>query len=205
MEESLANNELPDATNGPVPTNENGNGGGSSAVQEVTTDNTIKDTVSLDEAIFAHITLDPQGTKESLSTTDIINTATTPKNNKDMENGAIGASKVFTGNVPIETDQGYKYLKRWRRRKVCAFCNDDDDTSEELGQFIGPFVIATFNKNGAEKKRSFWAHDACARYSPEVFCTPEGKWYNVTLALRRGRGMVNYYFFPNEPLTSHRH
>ncbi|RCH85744.1 hypothetical protein CU098_000026, partial [Rhizopus stolonifer] len=77
----------------------------------------------------------------------------------------------------------------WRRRKVCAFCNDDDDNSEELGQFIGPFIISTFNKNGVEKKRSFWAHDACARYSPEVFCTPEGKWYNVTLALRRGRGM----------------
>ncbi|KAI9256415.1 hypothetical protein EDC94DRAFT_523179 [Helicostylum pulchrum] len=96
---------------------------------------------------------------------------------------------IFTGNVPIDTDQGYKYLKRWRRRKVCAFCNDDDDTSDDLGQFIGPFVIATFNKNGVEKKRSFWAHDSCARYSPEVFCTPEGKWYNVTLALRRGRGM----------------
>ncbi|GAA5801238.1 hypothetical protein HPULCUR_006682 [Helicostylum pulchrum] len=107
----------------------------------------------------------------------------------DVEINAIDASKVFTGNVPIDTDQGYKYLKRWRRRKVCAFCNDDDDTSDDLGQFIGPFVIATFNKNGVEKKRSFWAHDSCARYSPEVFCTPEGKWYNVTLALRRGRGM----------------
>lgn len=100
------------------------------------------------------------------------------------------ASNIFTGEIPIDSDQGYKYLKRWKRRKVCAFCNDDDDTSEELGQFIGPFVIATYNKNGVEKKRSFWAHDACARYSPEVFCTPEGKWYNVTLALRRGRGMV---------------
>lgn len=107
-----------------------------------------------------------------------------------IENSAIDASKVFSGTVPIETDQGYKYLKRWKRRKVCAFCNDDDDTSEDLGAFIGPFVIATFNKNGTEKKRSFWAHDACARYTPEVFCTPEGKWYNVTLALRRGRGMV---------------
>ncbi|KAI7898479.1 uncharacterized protein BX663DRAFT_555836 [Cokeromyces recurvatus] len=105
------------------------------------------------------------------------------------EEESIDASKVFTGDAPITTDQGYKYLKKWRRRKVCAFCNDDDDTSEELGSFIGPFIIATFNKNGIEKKRSFWAHDACARYSPEVFCTPEGKWYNVTLALRRGRGM----------------
>lgn len=120
-----------------------------------------------------------------------------PLNNRiiagnDIEDGAVEASKVFTGNIPIDTDQGYKYLKRWKRRKLCAFCNDDDDTSKELGSFIGPFVIATFNKNGVEKKRSFWAHDSCARYSPEVFCTPEGKWYNVTLALRRGRGMVKY-------------
>lgn len=110
----------------------------------------------------------------------------------EPENVASDASKIFTGTVPFDTDQGYKYLKRWRRRKVCAFCNDDEDTSEELGHFIGPFVIATFNKNGVEKKRSFWAHDSCARYSPEVFCTPEGKWYNVTLALRRGRGMVKF-------------
>ncbi|KAI8149976.1 hypothetical protein BJV82DRAFT_585375 [Fennellomyces sp. T-0311] len=103
------------------------------------------------------------------------------------------ASKVFTGSAPIETDeQGYKFLKRWQRRKVCAFCNDDDDTSSELGSFIGPFVIATYNKNGVERKRQFWAHDACARYTPEVFCTPDGKWYNVTLALRRGRGMRCY-------------
>lgn len=102
------------------------------------------------------------------------------------------ASQVFTGSSAIDTaEQGYKYLKRWQRRKVCAFCNDDDDTSEDLGKFIGPFVIATFNKNGVERKRQFWVHDACARYSPEVFCTPEGKWYNVTLALRRGRGMVS--------------
>ncbi|KAG0171140.1 hypothetical protein DFQ30_001412 [Apophysomyces sp. BC1015] len=108
------------------------------------------------------------------------------KDEGDMP-GTVEASQVFSGIM--EADQGYKYLKRWQRRKVCAFCNDDDDTSVELGKFIGPFVIATFNKNGVEKKRSFWAHYACAKYSPEVFCTPEGKWYNVTLALRRGRGM----------------
>lgn len=119
----------------------------------------------------------------------IENNAATTLFDNETTHKAIDASKVFTGDAAISADQGYKYLKRWRRRKVCAFCNDDDDTSEELGQFIGPFVIATFNKNGVEKKRSFWAHDSCARYSPEVFCTPEGKWYNVTLALRRGRGM----------------
>ncbi|KAI7883175.1 hypothetical protein K492DRAFT_235544 [Lichtheimia hyalospora FSU 10163] len=115
--------------------------------------------------------------------------ATTSKQADHVEE----ASQVFTGSSAIDTaEQGYKYLKRWQRRKVCAFCNDDDDTSEDLGKFIGPFVIATFNKNGVERKRQFWVHDACARYSPEVFCTPEGKWYNVTLALRRGRGMRCY-------------
>ncbi|KAI9255496.1 hypothetical protein BY458DRAFT_520176 [Sporodiniella umbellata] len=108
---------------------------------------------------------------------------------EEQQQEEVSASSIFTGEVPIDSDQGYKFLKRWKRRKVCAFCNDDDDTSKDLGQFIGPFVIATYNKNGVEKKRSFWAHDSCARYSPEVFCTPEGKWYNVTLALRRGRGM----------------
>lgn len=119
-------------------------------------------------------------------------TATTSKQADHVEE----ASQVFTGSSGIDTaEQGYKYLKRWQRRKVCAFCNDDDDTSEDLGKFIGPFVIATFNKNGVERKRQFWVHDACARYSPEVFCTPEGKWYNVTLALRRGRGMVSGYAF----------
>ncbi|KAL0083611.1 hypothetical protein J3Q64DRAFT_1138071 [Phycomyces blakesleeanus] len=110
----------------------------------------------------------------------------------DMFSGTMEASEVFSGVAPLDEDQGYKFLKRWQRRKVCAFCNDDDDTSTELGKFIGPFVITSFNKNGTEKKRSFWAHDACARYSPEVFCTSEGKWYNVTIALRRGRGMKCY-------------
>lgn len=103
---------------------------------------------------------------------------------------SLEVSQIFLGQTAIAPDQGYKYLKRWQRRKVCAFCNDDDDTSEDLGKFIGPFVITSINKNGALKKRSFWVHDACARHSPEVFCTPEGKWYNVTLALRRGRGVV---------------
>lgn len=115
----------------------------------------------------------------------------TPAKTHDTPAHPIEASQVFDGQRAIQTaEEGYEALKRWQRRKVCAFCNDDDDTSDELGAFIGPFLIATFNKNGVECKRQFWAHDACARYSPEVFCTPEGKWYNVTLALRRGRGNV---------------
>lgn len=127
---------------------------------------------------------------------DVIMDETNNNNDEEGEGepaaGTIEASQVFSGTDAIVTaEEGYKFLKRWQRRKVCAFCNDDDDTSDELGKFIGPFLIATYNKNGVERKRQFWAHYACARYSPEVFCTPEGKWYNVTLALRRGRGMVS--------------
>ncbi|KAI8339815.1 hypothetical protein BD560DRAFT_412468 [Blakeslea trispora] len=129
------------------------------------------------------LSVQSQPSVETSSKTDSLNGK---ENDADL---ATNASQVFKGDTTNQTDQGYKLLKKWRSRKVCAFCNDDEDNSEELGQFIGPFIISTFNKNGVEKKRSFWAHDSCARYSPEVFCTPEGKWYNVTLALRRGRGM----------------
>lgn len=123
---------------------------------------------------------------------DTTNTANGDQGDQEEDNATIEASQIFSGQKIENQHEGYKFLKRWQRRKVCAFCNDDDDTSEELGQFIGPFIIATYNKNGVERKRQFWAHDSCARYSPEVFCTPEGKWYNVTLALRRGRGMRCY-------------
>ncbi|KAG2182854.1 hypothetical protein INT44_005835 [Umbelopsis vinacea] len=96
--------------------------------------------------------------------------------------------ECFLTNAPIESDEGYKYLSQWKKRKICALCNDDD-TSADLGGFVGPFIIETFNKRGEEKRKSFWIHDACGRYSPEVVVTKENKWYNVTIALRRGRGV----------------
>ncbi|RUS18774.1 hypothetical protein BC937DRAFT_88346 [Endogone sp. FLAS-F59071] len=96
--------------------------------------------------------------------------------------------ELLRTDMPLESDKGYAYLKRWAKRKICSFCNDDD-TSGQYGGFIGPFRIATVNRRGEEKKRTFWVHDACARYSPEVFVTKENEWYNVTAALRRGRGM----------------
>ncbi|RUP51248.1 hypothetical protein BC936DRAFT_149251, partial [Jimgerdemannia flammicorona] len=100
--------------------------------------------------------------------------------------------ELLRADMPLDSDKGYAYLKRWSKRKICSFCNDDD-TSGQYGGFIGPFVIATMNRRGEEKKRSFWVHDACARYSPEVFVTKEDEWYNVTAALRRGRGMKCAY------------
>ncbi|KAI8342076.1 hypothetical protein BC941DRAFT_415299 [Chlamydoabsidia padenii] len=134
--------------------------------------------------ITAPLTSTPTIPSPESSSTNLLPLSPTKTGSTTLE-----ASQIFSGQTSIGSDQGYKYLKRWQRRKVCSFCNDDDDTSEDLGKFIGPFVITSFNKNGTEKKRSFWVHDACARHSPEVFCTPEGKWYNVTLALRRGRAV----------------
>lgn len=111
---------------------------------------------------------------------------------------SLEASKVFTGATDTATqdNEGYLFLQKWKDRKICAFCNDDDDNSQDLGSFIGPFV-STIAKLGQERRRIFWAHDACARYSPEVKCvtlpnaTSNEKWYNVTRALKRGRSMVN--------------
>ncbi|CEP07971.1 hypothetical protein [Parasitella parasitica] len=103
----------------------------------------------------------------------------------------LEASKVFTGTEEISAQDGngYLFLQKWKDRKICGFCNDDDDNSQELGPFIGPFT-STSMKLGQEKKRTVWAHYACARYSPEVsYSAEEKKWYNVTKALKRGRSM----------------
>ncbi|KAI8638993.1 hypothetical protein BD408DRAFT_446320 [Parasitella parasitica] len=108
--------------------------------------------------------------------------------NADMP---LEASKVFTGIDDISTQDrhGYLFLQKWKNRKMCAFCNDDEENSQELGSFVGPF-ISTIMKLGQEKKRAFWTHHACAQYSPEVvYSAEDGKWYNVTRALIRGRSM----------------
>ncbi|KAL1919119.1 uncharacterized protein VTP21DRAFT_2501 [Calcarisporiella thermophila] len=96
---------------------------------------------------------------------------------------------IIRPGVVLGSDQGYLYLQQWRKRKICAFCNDDD--TSVLGEFVGPypFVTCVVNRNGQIQKKSFWAHDACARYSPEVLVSKEGEWYNVSVALRRGRAM----------------
>jgi len=96
---------------------------------------------------------------------------------------------LLKGNVPLDSDMGYLYLKKWKDRKICGFCNDDDE--KHFGGFIGPhpFVACAPNKLGHEKRRTFWAHYACARYSPEVFLTKDNDWYNVAMAWRRGRNM----------------
>ncbi|KAL9549210.1 hypothetical protein PS6_006192 [Mucor atramentarius] len=106
---------------------------------------------------------------------------------------SLEASKIFTDvdNTAIQDEYGYLLLQKWKDRKICAFCNDDDDNWQELGPFVGPFVSIT-TKLGQEKKRTFWVHEACAKYSPEVrYSAVDGKWYNVTRALKRGRSMAS--------------
>ncbi|KAL9554525.1 hypothetical protein MBANPS3_002775 [Mucor bainieri] len=115
----------------------------------------------------------------------------TQDNCADEATVSLEASKVFTGvdDIAAQDKHGYLFLQKWSNRKICGFCNDDDDNSPELGPFVGPFVSTT-TKSGQDKKRTFWVHDACARYSPEVrFSAVDGKWYNVTRALKRGRSM----------------
>ncbi|KAG0013046.1 hypothetical protein BGZ80_011319 [Entomortierella chlamydospora] len=92
----------------------------------------------------------------------------------------------FQAMMGLEGDQGFVYLDQWKDRKVCAFCNDDGTTKDH---FIGPnpFLLASTNRYGGTKKRHFWAHDACARHSPEVIQGKDGTWYNVSMAMRRGR------------------
>ncbi|KAG9287994.1 hypothetical protein G9A89_017589 [Geosiphon pyriformis] len=97
-------------------------------------------------------------------------------------------SKLLNELVPPESDMGYLYLKAWSARKICGFCNDDEN--ERLGGFIGPhpFASSAASRHG-ERKKIFWAHYACAKYSPEVVQTKNNEWYNVTIAWRRGRSM----------------
>lgn len=95
----------------------------------------------------------------------------------------------FQAMMGPENDQGFLYLDQWKDRKVCAFCNDDGTAKDH---FIGPqpFLLASTNRYGDTKKRNFWAHDACARHSPEVIQAKDGSWYNVSMAMRRGRTVV---------------
>ncbi|ORX89490.1 hypothetical protein K493DRAFT_340602 [Basidiobolus meristosporus CBS 931.73] len=98
--------------------------------------------------------------------------------------------KPYMQAVCCEEDRSHISLLKWKKRKICAFCNDEDPNI--LGGFIGPkpFVYIKVTNEGNKKRKSFWTHDACARYSPEVVQTKEGDWYNVSMALNRGRKMV---------------
>lgn len=95
----------------------------------------------------------------------------------------------------LENNQGYSYLEAFKRRRRCIFCNDDEET-ETVGNFIGdfPFVMRRELIDGIYKVAEvFWAHENCARFSPEVHATSDKRWFNVTIAARRGRKLVKYF------------
>ncbi|KAJ1797230.1 hypothetical protein LPJ59_003269 [Coemansia sp. RSA 2399] len=72
----------------------------------------------------------------------------------------------------------------------CAFCGDEDpDTDGLLGGFVEnrPLVLTTTRDSGKIRRQRFWAHVACAKYSPEVLVSESGQWYNIAAALRRAR------------------
>ncbi|KAJ2385624.1 hypothetical protein GGI05_004641, partial [Coemansia sp. RSA 2603] len=65
-----------------------------------------------------------------------------------------------------------------------------DDSSSDSDSDDDSSSASADESGGAKKQqqqRRFWAHDACARASPEVLASPDGRWYNVAAALRRGR------------------
>ena len=96
----------------------------------------------------------------------------------------------LSGWIDQNSDQGYLMAERLKSRKICVFCNDE---GTEKDSFLGPlpFLLSSTNRYGVTKRRSFWAHNYCARYSPEVIQAKDGTWFNVTTAMRRGRTVVS--------------
>lgn len=109
----------------------------------------------------------------------------------------LSPPKTIFDQTPLKTP-----LLRPTKRRVCAFCNDDTE-SGPAGPFIGPhpFIAGTnkMKKSGVGRRKTFWAHDACARFSPEVYFSKDtGDWFNVYRAVRRSRTMVRERrFWPN--------
>ncbi|KAJ1966446.1 hypothetical protein GGI12_000090 [Dipsacomyces acuminosporus] len=90
------------------------------------------------------------------------------------------------GGSSCSTKQGRQVTESIPR---CAFCGDEDPNEEVLGGFVEnrPFILTSTSEDGAIKRRRFWVHSACAKYSPEVLVSEGGQWYNVAAALKRAR------------------
>jgi hypothetical protein len=89
----------------------------------------------------------------------------------------------------VEEGDGYLMLETWRKRRLCAMCNDDEE-NDLVGKFNGPHPFVLLHDNADEKKLSlerFWIHENCAKASPEVYRSKAGNWYNVSVAVKRGR------------------
>eukprot|EP00300_Choanocystis_sp_HF-7_P001649 c11331_g1_i1.p1 GENE.c11331_g1_i1~~c11331_g1_i1.p1 ORF type:complete len:523 (+),score=115.50 c11331_g1_i1:1-1569(+) len=66
------------------------------------------------------------------------------------------------------------------RNKVCALCGLSQTTGEE-GTLIGPVYLGNVE--------AVYVHEQCASCSPEVG-NDDGRWYNVAVAVRRGRDLT---------------
>ncbi|ORX59840.1 hypothetical protein BCR36DRAFT_408217 [Piromyces finnis] len=66
--------------------------------------------------------------------------------------------------------------------KKCAFCDEGEYTSGET--FISHYP---FKPGDSKLNHLFWAHENCAIYSPGVYKTVEGHWFNLSDALVRAR------------------
>jgi len=66
--------------------------------------------------------------------------------------------------------------------KKCAFCDEGEYTSGE--SFINHYP---FQPGDPKLNHLFWAHETCAIYSPGVYKTVEGHWFEVSAALVRAR------------------
>jgi hypothetical protein len=93
------------------------------------------------------------------------------------------------GRTEVITSAGssnyVKSITPFPSKKLCVFCNDD---AISLGKLIGPFVLSLSEKEKTKCKRIFWAHEACAKFSPEVVAF-KNRWFNVAEAVRRGRSL----------------
>ncbi|ORX72700.1 hypothetical protein DL89DRAFT_81687 [Linderina pennispora] len=91
-----------------------------------------------------------------------------------------------TSDSQADTDRQKSIVESLPR---CAFCGDADPCDDTLGGFVNnqPFILTTTTESGSVRRQRFWAHYACAKYSPEVLVSKDNKWYNVAVALRRAR------------------
>ncbi|KAI8827096.1 uncharacterized protein EV422DRAFT_563174 [Fimicolochytrium jonesii] len=125
----------------------------------------------------------------------------------EIDDSVVAVSTAYTEHYPTSKSgqqtnagDGAQQQRALPVMPKCAFCR----TEHHHLKFIGPSpfrntksvmkrkaLLYDSNKTKWDKKSPiFWAHVACARYSPEVYLNAEtGQWFNVLKALRRSRQM----------------
>ncbi|RKP13432.1 hypothetical protein BJ684DRAFT_16167 [Piptocephalis cylindrospora] len=120
-----------------------------------------------------------------------------------LSSGKLGKAANPTADESMaSSDAGHAFFRAWMQRRRCALCNDDTEEDDSgRNPFIGthPFLYFPGTEVDGEEARglgisipvtrkdTFWVHDRCARFSPEVYQAMDGTWYNVAATVRRGR------------------